>query len=154
MAEVPAPTPAPARPDGAAPVATRFVIVIIVATIAFAAGWAPGWLKLRSTMHRLEETRHELTIAQIQNKIASAAIDARRGEYEPARQAASQFFTQLRDEIDLGKKSALNDAQREEANKILNQRDDVITLLARSDPSAADRLTGLFVALRKLLTTT
>ena len=133
-----------------APIATRFVIVLGVAVVAFVAGFLPGWAKSRSASKRLEANRQVLSISQIQNRLGSAAIDARRAEYEPARQAASQFFTMLRDEIDLEAKSGLKANQREEAKKLLLQRDDIITLLARSDPAAAVKLTDLYVAYRKL----
>jgi hypothetical protein len=43
----------------------------------------------------LPEAIPALRISTLQNTLASAAIDARRGEYEPARQAASDFFTHL-----------------------------------------------------------
>jgi hypothetical protein len=33
----------------------------------------------------------------------------------------------------------------------MNQRDDLITLLARSDPAAADRLTELYMSFRKAM---
>ena len=142
----------PPRPasNPAVPIATRFFIVLIVATLAFLAGFTPGWFKSRSAARKFEKTHQELAISQIQNKLASAAIDARRAEYEPARQAASQFFTELRDELDRDSKSAFTPAQREEAKKLLSQRDDLITLLARGDPAAANKLTDLYVAYRKL----
>ena len=85
----------------------------------------------------------------MQSNLASAAIDARRGDYEPARQAASQFFTSLRAEIDKGDSSYLTQAQRAAAQPLLDGRDEIITLLARSDPASADRLSELYVAYRK-----
>jgi hypothetical protein len=48
----------------------------------------------------IAETEHQLILAKMQNNIGSAVIDARKGDYEPARQAASQFFTSLRAELD------------------------------------------------------
>jgi hypothetical protein len=142
--------PRPPNPNGPIPIATRFIVVTVVAAVAFLAGFMPGWLKSRAANSRLEAARHELTIIQIQNKLGSATIDARRGEYEPARQEASQFFTDLRDAIDQGKNSPFTPAQREEAKKLLTPRDEIITLLARSDPAAANKLTDLYVAFRKL----
>ena len=71
----------------------------------------------------------------------SAAIDSRRGEYERARVAASSFFTSLREQVDVTQDSEdLTAQQRDGLRPLLNQRDDLITLLARSDPAAADRL--------------
>jgi hypothetical protein len=61
-----------------------------------------------------------------------------------ARQAASDFFTFLRAEIDRGDDTALSPAQREEVQLLFIQRDEIITLLARSDPAAVDRLSDLY----------
>jgi hypothetical protein len=65
--------------------------------------------------------------------------------------AASDFFTALRGEIDAGPDSPLNARQRDSVAPILRQRDDVITLRARSDPAAADRLSDLYVSYRAAL---
>jgi hypothetical protein len=149
------PEPTPPNPNPVIPIATRFFVVIVVAGVAFLGGFMPGWLKARAANSRLEAARHALQISQIQNKLASAAIDARRGEYEPARQAASQFFTDLRDALDVeGKKAVFTPAQREEARKLLQPRDEIITLLARGDPASANRLSDLYVGYRKLLEAT
>ena len=99
----------------------------------------------------LAETEHRLVIARMQSSLASAAIDARRGDYEPARQAVSQFFTSLRAEIDKGDSSYYTEAQRAGMQPLFAGRDEVITLLARSDPASADRLSDLFVAYRKTM---
>jgi hypothetical protein len=60
---------------------------------------------------------------------SQAAIDARRGDYESARQAASDFFTALRAETDSGAASALSQMQRERVLPQLTRRDEIITLL-------------------------
>ena len=67
------------------------------------------------------------------------------------RQAASTFFTELRAEIDKGSEGTFNQTQQENLKSLLTSRDEMITLLARNDPAAADRLTGTFVAYRKAL---
>jgi hypothetical protein len=87
----------------------------------------------------------------MQGDLAAAAVDARRGDYEPARQAVSRFFTSLRAEIDKGDTSYFTQSQRAGAQALFAGRDEVITLLARSDPASADRLSDLYVAYRKAL---
>jgi hypothetical protein len=139
------------KPGASSSMATRFVIVLIVAVIAYLAGFVPSSLKSRSLSHRVSDLRRQLALSQIENKLAAATLDANLGQHEPARQSASQFFTQLRDEIDQDKNSALNQTQRDQANQLLNQRDEVITLLARGDPSSSKRLADLYVAFRKLM---
>ena len=43
----------------------------------------------------LSEAEQQLTLARMQNALASAAIDARRGDYESAHQSAGDFFTSV-----------------------------------------------------------
>lgn len=128
----------------------RIGIYALVAIGIFILGLIPMWFIARDRAEQLEATQRELRLARMQNLLASAAIDARRGEYEPARQAASDFFTVARTEIDRSD-SALNTAQRTGLESLLAQRDESITLLARSDPAAADRLSELYAGYRKVL---
>src|SRR5438270_1229924 len=140
----------PKAGTAARPAATRFVIVLVGAVVAYLAGFVPGWLKSRALDHRVSQMRRQLALAEIENKLAAATLDANRGQHEQARQSASQFFTQLRDELDQEKDSALSPDQREQAKQLLNQRDDIITLLARSDPASSKKLADMYVAFRKL----
>ena len=139
------------RPATPRPLMQRIMIYAGVLLIVFLLGLVPMWLKARSATNSLAETEHQLLLAQMQNNIASAAIDARRGDYEPARQAASQFFTSLSAELDKADASNFTQAQQQGIQPLLAGRDEVITLLARSDPASADRLTDLYVAYRKVL---
>ena len=98
--------------------------------------------------------RRELRLSQMSGTLASAVIDARRGEYEPARQTASDFFTALRTQVDGGEDSALTAPQRAAAAPLLERRDDLVTLLARSDPAAAEQLSDVYVSYRKAVVET
>jgi hypothetical protein len=118
--------------------------------VVFMLGFLPMWLKARECRSSLDEAEQQLGLARMQNKLSAAAIDARRGDYEPARQAASQFFTSLRAETDKGDASALTQAQREAVVPLFTQRDEIITLLSRSDPASADRLSDLYASYRKI----
>jgi hypothetical protein len=131
------------------PVMRRFVIYGGVLLVVFLLGFVPMWLQSRAAAGRLADAERRLALAGMQGGLASAAIDARRGDYEPARQAVSQFFTSLRAEIDKGDTSYFTQAQRAGVQPLLAGRDEVITLLARSDPASADRLSDLYVAYRK-----
>jgi hypothetical protein len=133
------------------PFMQRLMIYAGVLLIVFLLGLVPMWLKARAANNSLAETEHQLFLAKMQNNIGSAVIDARRGEYEPARQAASQFFTSLRAELDKAEGSNLTQAQKQGIQPLLAGRDEVITLLARSDPASADRLADLYVTYRKVL---
>jgi hypothetical protein len=109
--------------------------------------WVAGW---QNAAER-EAAQHELRLSQMENRLSAAIINAQRGDYEPARQTASDFFTSLRDQIDRGAQSDLSNTQREALKPLLAQRDDIITLLARNDPAAADRLSDMYVAYRKTM---
>jgi hypothetical protein len=130
----------------------RLVIYGGVLLVVFLLGLVPMWLQARASAARLAEAERGLTLAGMQGDLASAAIDARRGDYEPARQSAGRFFTSLRAEIDKGDTSYFTQAQRAGAQPLLAGRDEIITLLARSDPASADRMSDLYVAYRKAVT--
>ncbi|MDQ1557211.1 MAG: hypothetical protein QOD32_271 [Pyrinomonadaceae bacterium] len=129
----------------------RVGIYAALALVAFLVGFVPMWLKARESGHQLAASERTLGLTRLQNQLASAALDARRGDYEPARQAASQFYTSLQADIDKGDDSPLTPAQRTAAQALFAGRDEIITLLARSDPAAADRLSDVYAAYRKLL---
>lgn len=124
----------------------RYLIYAGVLLVVFLLGLIPMWLKGRTAANSLAEAEHQLALSKTQNDLASAAIDTRRGDYEPARQALSRFFTTLSADS-----SNYTDAQRNSMQPLLAGRDELITLLARNDPAAADRLSDLFVSYRKIM---
>lgn len=141
----------PAAPDGISR-SSMFkgaMIGLVAVILAFVLGFLPMWLKAGRSEKEGDAARAELRVSQLQSTLASAAIDARRGEYERARQAASEFFSRVSEETDRGAESAFTAAQRGALAPLFSQRDQIITLLARSDPASADRLSDLHVAFRK-----
>ena len=128
----------------------RLLIYSAIVAIAFLLGLVPMWWKSRSYASQLTSVQHALTISSLQNNLANATLDAKRGDYEPARQAASEFFTKLRAEVDRGSDSVFNEAQRTNLAPVFSGRDDTITLLARSDPASVDRLTDLYLKYRQV----
>src|SRR5215813_2632854 len=139
------------KPVKSSPLVQRILIYAGVLLVVFLLGLVPMWLRARAAGNRLAETERSLTLARVQNDLASAVIDARRGDYEPARQALSQFFTTAQAETAKGNSSSYTQAQREQLQQMLGSRDELITLLARSDAAVADRLVNLFVAYRKIV---
>jgi hypothetical protein len=112
-------------------------------------GLVPMWLSSRHCTAELEQSRRDLRLDQVLNLLGAAALDARRGEYEQARQETSDFFTALLAETQDGGEHILTAQQLSDVRPLLAQRDDLITLLARSDPASADRLATLYVGYRK-----
>jgi hypothetical protein len=129
----------------------RLFIYAVLLLVVYLFGFVPMWLKCREYSSNLTETSHQLSIARIENALASAVIDARREEYEPARQAASNFFTSLRAETDRGNDSVFSQTQRDGLLPLFVGRDETITLLARNEPVSADRLLDLYMSYRKIM---
>ena len=133
------------KPVKTPPWVRRAIIYTVLLLVVFLLGFVPTWWKSRECSSRLSEAEQQLNLARMQNTLASAAIDARRGDYESARESASDFFTFV------GDASALSPAQIERVQPLLTQRDEIITLLARGDPAAADRLSDLYQSYREIM---
>ena len=127
----------------------RLIIYAALLLVVFLVGLVPMWLKSRTYARERDAAQASLKISSLQNSLANAVIDARRGEYEPARQAASDFFTNLGAEVARGGDSIFPEGQRNALRSMFDTRDDTITLLARSDPASADRLVDLYTKYRQ-----
>src|SRR5687767_14766993 len=136
---------APTR--GGGPMRSRLAIYAAVLLAVFLLGLIPMWLAARGRAADRDAARRDLRLCRLENSLLSAAVESRRGEYENARSAASNFFTSLREQVDLASEASdLTPAQKESLRPLLNERDDLITLLARSDPASADRLAQMYVS--------
>lgn len=132
------------------PLLQRIGIYAIVLLAVFLLGLVPMWLSARGSRAERDAAQRDLRLCRMEKNLLSAAVDSRRGEYERARLAASSFFTSLREQVDqTGGSSDLTAAQLDGLKPLLNQRDDLITLLARSDPASADRLAALYASFSK-----
>ncbi|NOT48645.1 MAG: hypothetical protein HOP17_12960 [Acidobacteria bacterium] len=121
----------------------RFGVIGAVGLVLFLLGFVPRWLSARSTKNELASAQASLLQSDLQTNLASAALNARRGEYEQARQQASNVFTELRSEVE-SERSVFDIQQREALKPILTARDETITMLARNDPASAERLSDLY----------
>ena len=132
----------------------RFAIYAVILVAVFLLGLIPMWLTSRNRARELDDAKRELRLSEMKNDLSAAVINARRGEYEAARQATSSFLTSLRAQCDAATEpSDLTRAQCENLRPALDQRDELITLLARSDPASADRLTETYVLYQKAMAT-
>ena len=128
---------------------SRLLLYAAVLAGVFLLGLIPMWMKAHERAQERDRAQATLRISALQNTLANAASDARRGEYEGARQAASDFFTNLRTEIDRGGDSAFTPTQQNDLHSMFVERDETITLLARSDPASAERLFDLYNTYRE-----
>jgi len=132
------------------PMRRRIIVSAAVLLAVFLVGLVPMWLVARGRASERDTAQRDLRLCRLENNLLAAAVESRRGEYERARLTASNFFTSLREQVDAGSQpSDLTSAQKESLRPLLTQRDDLITLLARSDPAAADRLAEMYVSFRK-----
>lgn len=116
----------------------------------FLLGFLPTWFKATKAVEQRDAAQRAVRLGQLQQTLAAAVIDVQRGEYEPARQLTSDFYTNLRRQIDADSGSLFTSSQRDSLRSLLAQRDEVITLLARSDPAATDRLFNVYSTYYKL----
>jgi hypothetical protein len=147
----------------------RVVTYVIVLLIGVAIGFLPMWATSRDSARSFAEATsqadqartqdalaaaaaaRQFELAKMQNTLASAAIDAQRGDYESSRQSTSSFFTSLREEANKGADSSLSQAKKDGVESVFARRDETISLLARNDPAATDRLSDLYVLFRELM---
>lgn len=93
---------------------------------------------------RAADGARALTAARVEVALAGAVVEAQAGSYELARQRTSEFYTGLQRRLaPLLAGPAAGGAQR-----LLVQRDAVVTLLARSDPASVSVLRRLWTDYR------
>ena len=139
-------------PSQADPRVKRIAIFAAILIIVFLVGFVPMWLRAWSRTSERDAAQRELRLCRLQSNLALAVINARRGEYEVARQSTSDFFTALRGQVDVvNAQSDMTSQQKESLKPLMNDRDNLITLLARSDPASADRLSDLYVSYQKII---
>ena len=127
--------------------------VALFATLAlgfFLLGFAPMWLKATRAIEQRDAAQRVVRLGQLQNTLAAALIEVQRGQYEPARQLTSDFYTDLRRQLDSDNRTLLTSGEREAFRALLAERDELITLLARSDAAAQDRLFTVYSTYTKL----
>ena len=130
----------------------RIAIFAAIVVVAFLLGLVPMWLKAWSRANERDAAQSQLRLSNLQLTLATAVISARRGDYEPARQATSDFFTEVHNQLEgQTRQSDLTSVQRNGLRPLYNDRDNLITLLARADPASADRLSDLYAAYQKVM---
>ena len=114
-----------------------FAAIGIIA--AFLIGFVWQNMRARDFERRLDQANVELTFERLESKLAAALIEADRGNYEIARQLASEFFTGLQADM-----SRAPEEHRQELTAISGHRDVIITAASRSDPQTASLIGQLY----------
>ena len=128
----------------------RLPVYAAILLAVFLLGFIPTCLVARRYGQERDTAQKALRISNLQNTLGNAIVDARGGNYEPARQGTSDFFSNLATEVE--RQSTFNPAQETDLRSLLKERDDAITSLARSDPYSPDRLMKLYNQYREALT--
>lgn len=128
----------------------RIALYVSLSLGFFLLGFAPMWFRTTRAIEQRDAAQRGVRLAQLQNTVAAAVIEVQRGQYEPARQLTSDFYTNLRRQVDGNSGSVFTSSQREGLRSLLAERDELITLLARSDPAATDRLFVVYSTYNKL----
>lgn len=123
----------------------RWIIYAGVLLIVFLLGFLPMWLQKREADNLLTMTQKQFDKAEIKGLLTAAIVDARRGEYETARQQTSDFYTRLRTEIDKADNSVYTSGERGKFQTLLADRDATITMLAQRDQASAEKLTTTYL---------
>lgn len=119
-------------------------IFMVLLIVVFLLGIVPlGWYYWQS-LNDIEAAQASLRKAKIYNHLATSIVETRQGEYEEARQEASIFFSELRDEEEKGNTGFLTNEQREKLKQIFKNRDEIITMLAQRDQVSLERLTDIY----------
>lgn len=130
---------------------TRLRGFVIVLLVGFLVGFVPMWLRARQRTSERDQALQKLQTTELKDQLSAAALDARRGQYEIARQELSAFFTSLDTVMSRKSDPDITPERLKSLQPMFSQRDNLITLLARNDPASADRLSDLDLAFRKAL---
>ena len=141
-----APTSTSPRAAAPRPSTPRWVLYLgMVIVLVFVAAMVTQWVRTRGVRAELATVRAENGRLRTETYVGAAAADALQGRYEPARQHASRFFTDLQ-----ARMMALPAEERGALQALLDRRDATITLLSRGDPAAGPALVRLITDYRAL----
>ena len=122
---------------------------MIALLVAFLLGLIPMWIMAHKHSSEADDAKRELRTVSLKNRIAAAALYGKRGDYEKSRQSASDFFSAIRSRID--NPEGVSPNEQDALRKLIADRDEVITLLARSDPAGVERLFAIEYQLRQAI---
>lgn len=115
------------------------LIALAAALLAFVIGFGWQYVRAERLNAALVESQRALAFQEIAVILGAATVEAQAGGHEEARRLASEAFTRLQ-----GVAAQLPPAVLPEAQTILAQRDEVITLLSRAEPASGTVLAELF----------
>ena len=145
------PIPARARRAPTLPEIVRRVILVIALGLAFLAGFLPTWSLAGRHAAERDSARRALRLVQLEALVAAGTVDARRGQYDWARQSIHHWFIALRYELEQGSNSCLSTAQRIALGPLLNRQEELMRALGRGEPSSVGSITAVYLTCRDTL---
>lgn len=144
------------QPAAASPATTRrpsgrrFLLVVFLLAVAFGVGYIPQWLELRRLRATFATTSLELRLATLHRELGVASHEAQRNNFASAGEAASRFFSGC---AELANEERFENDERTKValTSYAAQRDEVMALLAASDPAVRERLAGLYLTMNGVL---
>ncbi len=130
---------------------TQARVLLAVFLIGFLLGFMPMWLRARQRTSERDQALQKLQTSELKGQLSAAALDARRGKYEVAREELSGFFAFLNTALARTGVAHVTPEELKSLQPVLAEHDELITLLARNDPASADRLSNLDLTFRKAL---
>lgn len=115
----------------------------LAAVLAFLIGFGWQYSRAERLEQELNVASKDLAFERLEGKLAAATIEADLGNYEIARQLASDFFTELQADI-----RRAPEETHQQLNAIAAQRDIIITAASRSDPQTASLIGQLYNTFR------
>lgn len=117
-------------------------LAVLGAILVFLAGYLPQRSRAGRLGDELESTRQELALSRLQGKLGAALTESLRSNYERSRQLMADFYTEAQAVV-----GRVEDARKRQALEgILNQRDEMITMLSRAQPESSQRLMLLYTS--------
>lgn len=117
---------------------------VLAVVLAFFIGFFWQWYEATDVRDELAMVEEDLLVERLRTQLANAALAAQSGDFESARTEMSDFFQNLQ-----AQQEDLPTPLQSTAQEALDQRDDIITGLSRSNPEYAGvlyRLLGQFMA--------
>lgn len=127
-----------------------FVAVFFLLVVASAAGFVPQWMEARRLRDSLSVTTMQLQLATLHRILGVASHEAQRNNYASAAESARAFFDGCA-ALATTEPFAEEPRTRVALQSYAAQRDEVMALLAAADPSARDRLAGLYLTMNGVL---
>lgn len=126
------------------------LLTLLLLIAAFGAGFLPPWLEARRLRATLSTTSMDLRLLTLHRELGVASHEVQRNNYASASEAAARFFDDCA-RLANTEPFANDDRTRVALLGYAGQRDEVMALLAASDPAARERLAGLYLTMNGVL---